>query len=120
MGKISAIFSVLQAGSEVVDKARGKSGQLTANYVVVFISAVIGLLNLFDCSWCDFQLTSDQMIGISTAIITIYGLFNNLATAATSQHATINPVENVKILLKTKDLPPVSDELAKQIQDAHK
>ncbi len=117
MGKISALLGVLKAGTEIADKARGKAGALTVNYIVVFISAAIALLNAFDCGICDFNLTNEQLITISSSVLAIIGLFNNVATAATSTSATINPVASVKILLN-KNVKPIDPELAKQIQES--
>lgn len=113
MNKLSALFGVLQAGSEVVDKARFKSGQLTVNNIVILISAIIALINTFGQN---ISLTPDQIIGIASGLMAIYGVFNNLGVAMTSTHASISPIENVKILLKPKQLPNVSSDLAQEIE----
>lgn len=116
MNKLSALFNLLKTGTEIADKAKTKGATISVNYIVLFISAAIGLLNTFDCSFCDFALTNDQLIGIATAVTTILALFNNVSTAATSQHATIDPIESVKMALAPKQLPNVSSDLAQEIE----
>lgn len=118
MGKIAALLGVLKSGTEIADKARGKAGALTVNYIVVFISACIALLNTFSCSWCSFNLSNEQLITISSSIMAIIGLFNNVATAATSSSASINPVTSVKILMN-KQVKPIDPELVKQIRESN-
>lgn len=117
MEKLAALFGVLKSGAEIGDKVKAKNGTLAINNIVVFIAACIYFLNTFDCSFCDFQLTNDQLVGISSAIVTVIGLFNNISHAATSVHATINPIENVKIALAKKELPVVDQELAQKIRE---
>jgi hypothetical protein len=116
MNKLSALFNLLKAGTEIADKAKTKGATISVNYIVLFISAAIGLLNTFDCGICNFSLTNDQLIGIATAVTTILALFNNVSTAATSQYASIDPVESMKLALAPKKLPNISSELAQEIE----
>lgn len=99
MEKLAALFGVLQSGSEIVAKEKAKAGSITINNIILVLSALIGLINTFGYN---IDLTNEQLIGISSACLSVYALFNNVSHAATSKSASINPIENVKILIAAK------------------
>jgi hypothetical protein len=119
MEKIKALLSILRIGYEIDDKVRVKHGTLLVNNVVMFIAALIGFIKLFDCYLCStIDLSNDQLVGISTGIVSMLAIINNVSTAATSSSASINPVTSVKILMN-KEVKPIDPELAKQIRESN-
>lgn len=93
--KISQMMEIFQAGREVANPEFWKQKTINANVIMVIISGIVGVLNMFECSICDLQLTSEQIIGITTGITTIVGIFNAGSTMATSS----------KVGFKTKPKP---------------
>lgn len=115
MEKLAALFGVLQAGTEVVAKEKAKAGSITINNIILILSALIGLLNTFGYN---IELNNEQLIGIGTAFMSVYALFNNVSHAATSKSASINPIENVKILVQSKqDVKELEPSLINEIKE---
>lgn len=101
--KAQDLIEVFQAGKEVANPEFWKQKTINANVIMVLISGVIGILNFFDCSFCSIQLTPEQMIGITTGIVSIAGLFNAGSTMATS----------AKVGFKKKVDASLSDDISK-------
>lgn len=101
------LLEVFEAGKTVANPQAWKNGTIKINIILVLISGLIGILNFFDCSFCQFTLTPDQQIGIATGIMTIAGLFNAGSTAATSDKVGFTP----------KDVEPVEQSLSDDIKD---
>lgn len=108
MMKISQMLEVFEAGKTVANPESWKKGSVNINVIMVLISGAVAVLNMFDCSFCDFQLTTEQVLGISTGIMTIVGLFNAGTTIATTEKIGVNN----KLKIETLD-----EKLAKQIKD---
>ena len=82
--KISEMMEVFQAGKQVANPAFCKQHTINANVLMVLISGIVGVMNMFDCSICDLQLSSEQLIGLATGITTIAGILNVGSTLVTS------------------------------------
>lgn len=89
--KITQMMEVFQAGKEVANPEFWKQKTIKANAIMVLISGIVAILNMFDCSLCDLQLTSEQIIGLTTGITTIAGIFNAGSTMATSAKVGFKP-----------------------------
>lgn len=89
--KISQMMEIFQAGKEVANPEYWKQKTIKANAIMVLISGVIAILNMFDCSLCSLQLTPEQIIGLTTGITTIAGIFNAGSTMATSSKVGFKP-----------------------------
>jgi hypothetical protein len=120
--KISQWLEIFQAGKAVTNPEFWKQKTINANVIMVLISGVIGILNLFDCGLCDLQLTTEQIIGITTGITTIVGIFNAGSTAATSEKVGLikkKPSKDVKkeeVESETEELTEVSADLSDDIE----
>lgn len=101
------ILEVFEAGKTVANPKAWKDGTVKINIILVLISGLIGILNFFDCSFCQFSLSPDQQVGIATGIMTIAGLFNAGSTVATSDKVGFEP----------KNVQPVSEDLSNDIKD---
>lgn len=101
--KAQDLLEVFQAGKQVANPEFWKQKTINANVLMVLISGIIGILNFFDCSICSIQLSSDQIIGITTGIVSIAGLFNAGSTMATS----------TKVGIKKKVDNSLSDDISK-------
>jgi|GEM_PF-4067557 len=116
LDKLKAAYSVFQLGKEVTNVEKLKSGSITSGYIVAFLSSLIFFLNQFECSFCDIQVDNNTLISLSTGILALISIINNILTAASSKRATLSPVQNVKTLLKKSEYEKeveVSDSLAK-------
>lgn len=100
--KVNDLMEVFQAGKEVANPAFWKQKTINANVIMTLLSGIVFIINMFDCSICDIQVTSDQLISVSTGIIAIAGMLNAGSTMATSS----------KVGLKTK----VSSDLQNEIE----
>lgn len=109
--KASDIMEVFKAGKMVANPAFWKQKTIDANTIVVLISGLVWIINFFDCSICDLQLTNDQIIGITTGIISLVGIFNNVSTAATSKKVGLKVVEKI-----TKSTPVSSPKPSTKIE----
>jgi uncharacterized membrane protein len=139
--RIKAGLDVLKHGYEVSDAEKWKSGNMFVGTLVSLLSALILLINQFDCKFCNIQLDSNTLLQISTGILGLYALIRNVISASTSKRVSINPIENIKVMTGTStatkyvtqpkwdgrterrtnddpddDLEPVSDELAEKIR----
>jgi len=83
--KINNMMEVFQAGKMVANPESWKNGTVKLNTIMVLISGVIWILNMFECSLCNIQLSADQVIGIATGVMSIAGIFNAGSTLATSE-----------------------------------
>lgn len=88
--KISQMIEVFQAGRSVSNPVAWKTGTVKLNTIMVLISGLIAILNMFDCGICNLQLTPEQIIGIATGIMAISGVFNAGSTLATSDKVGIS------------------------------
>jgi uncharacterized membrane protein len=139
--RIKAGLDVLKHGYEVSDTEKWKSGNMFVGTLVSLLSALILLINQFDCKFCNIQIDPNTLLQISTGILGLYALIRNVIAASTSKRVSINPIENIKVLTGTStatkyvtqpkwdgqterrtnddpddDLEPVSNELAEKIR----
>lgn len=103
LDKLKAAYSVFQSGKEVTNVEKLKSGSMTSGYIVAFLSSLVFFLNQFDCSFCDIQVDNNTLISLSTGILALISIINNILTAASSKRATLSPVQNVKTLFKKSE-----------------
>lgn len=105
--KANQLMEVFRAGKMVANPKAWKTHTVTINTLLVLISGGLAILNMFDCSFCGFQLTAEQQLNIATGIITIAGVFNAGSTVVTTD----------KIGIKPKDVKPVDESLSDDIKD---
>lgn len=91
--KISEMMEVFQAGKEVANAAAWKNGTIKANTIMVLLSGLVFVINMFDCSICNMHLTPEQLVGLATGIMTVAGIFNTGSTMATSSKVGITPTK---------------------------
>ena len=84
MTKIN-ILEAFQAGKCVANPENWKNHTVTANTIIVLVSGIVGIMNMFDCGICNLQLSPEQLIGISTGVMAIAGIFNTTSTIVTSE-----------------------------------
>lgn len=106
--KISQMLEVFEAGKTVSNVESWKKGSVNINVIMALISGCVAILNMFDCSFCNFQLSNEQVLGISTGIMTIAGIFNAGSTIATTEKIGVSS----KLKIETLD-----EKLAKQLKD---
>jgi len=85
------IFEVFRAGKSVANPEAWKKGTVSVNTILVLISGALSVMNFFDCSFCNFKLTSEEQLNIALGIMTIAGIFNAGSTAATTEKIGISP-----------------------------
>lgn len=95
--KVSQFIEVFHSGKMVANPEAWKNGTVKLNTIMVLISGLLAILNMFDCSVCNLQLTSEQVIGISTGIMTIAGIFNAGSTLATSDKVGFKPKPKIEV-----------------------
>lgn len=100
--KVSQMTEVFEAGKKVANPEFWKQRTVDVNVLLVLLSGIIGVLNMFDCSFCNLELTPEQLLGITTGITTIVGIFNAGATVATTD----------KIGIKKKVSTDLSDDIS--------
>lgn len=116
--KITQMMEIFQAGKAVANPEFWKQKTINANVIMVLISGVVGLLNMFDCSLCDLQLTTEQIVGITTGITTIVGIFNAGSTLATSEKVGFKPKPKTKVTNETeKEVEPELSEVESDLSD---
>ena len=103
--KIQAGIDVLKTGSEISSPEKWKAGKQLLGNLVVFLSACVILMNQFDCAFCNINVPEETLVDISSGILGAYALIANIITAITSRRATVNIVENVKILSNKSTVP---------------
>jgi len=89
--KISQMMEIFQAGKSVANPEFWKQKTINANTIMVLLSGLVAVLNMFDCGICNMQLTPEQLIGLATGITTVAGLFNIGSTMATSTKVGFKP-----------------------------
>lgn len=102
--KANDLMEVFKAGKEVADPAFWKQKTINGNVLMVLISGIIGIINFFDCSFCNIELSPDTIVGISTGIVAIAGAINAGSTMATSTKVGIG---------KTKVNQELADDIKK-------
>jgi hypothetical protein len=112
--KITQMMEVFQAGKEVANPEFWKQKTIKANAIMVLISGIVAILNMFDCSLCDLQLTSEQIIGITTGITTIAGIFNAGSTMATSAKVGFKPTKTSPEEVVEEEIEEVVEEEIKE------
>ena len=80
-GKMGAFFRVYRAGMSLADVVKGKQIQIAAGYLAALLTALVGLAKAFGI---DLVLTDAQIMELSGAVVTVFGLFNHAATVATT------------------------------------
>jgi hypothetical protein len=93
--KVSEMMEVFKAGKEVANPAFWKQHTINLNTLMVAISGLVYILNMFECSICDLQLSHDQLINIGSGVVAIFGAINAGSTMATSTKVGIKPKAKV-------------------------
>jgi len=88
---INQLTEVFNAGKCVANPEAWKKHTVTVNTLLVLISGALGILHYFDCSFCQFNLTSEQQLTIATFIMTMFGLFNAGSTIVTTEKIGLKP-----------------------------
>lgn len=85
LNKVKAVFSlpeVLEKGKMVTNPEAWKTGQINTSVLMGLFAALITAARFFGY---DLNLTDEELLSISTAIMAIYGLFYNpVATVVSS------------------------------------
>ena len=89
--KFSQMMEIFQAGKSVANPEFWKQKTINANTIMVLLSGLVAILNMFDCGICNMHLTPEQLIGLATGITTVAGLFNIGSTMATSTKVGFKP-----------------------------
>ena len=92
--KFTAVFSIpeaLQAGKMVSNPTAWKQGQITASVLVGLLGSIIAVLPLFG-----YQLDIDDVTlnSIAGGVPAVYGVFNQVATAASTDKVGITGKAN--------------------------
>lgn len=109
--KLQASLEVLQTGKEIINPEKWKAGKQILGNLVIFLSACVILMNQFNCSFCDINVSEETLTDIASGALGVYALIVNIITAITSKRSTLNLVENVKILSNTSDMPDYVTEI---------
>lgn len=80
--QMGAFFRVFRAGMALADVVKGKQIQIAAGYIAALLTSLVGLAKAFGI---DMPLTDAQIMELSGAVVTVFGLFNHAATVATTQ-----------------------------------
>lgn len=84
MNKLGALFTipeVLRQGKIVANPEAWKKGQINASFLTGFLGLIVAALKLFGV---DLPVDDEQLALIATGILTVFGLFNPMATIASS------------------------------------
>lgn len=111
------MMEVFQAGKEVANPEFWKQKTIKANAIMVLISGIVAILNMFDCSLCDLQLTSEQIIGITTGITTIAGIFNAGSTMVTSTKVGFKPKKSSTEVVVEEE---IEEEIEEEVKPSKK
>lgn len=105
--KARDLVEVFHAGKMVANPKAWKAGTVTVNTILVLISGGLGIMHMFDCSFCGIELSAEQQLNIAMGIITFAGIFNTGSTVATTDKIGFTP----------KDVKPVDADLEKDLKD---
>lgn len=92
--KLSAFFSipeVLKQGKVVTNPIAWKTGQITVSFLAGFLGLLVGALKLFGV---ELPITDEQLTLIASSILTVFGLFNPVATVASTDKLGIKSNNN--------------------------
>lgn len=84
MNKFTAIFSVpevLRQGKMVANPEAWKKGQITTSFLVGFIGLLVSASSLLGY---ELPITNDQIAGIAGGIMAVFGVYNSVSTAAST------------------------------------
>jgi hypothetical protein len=111
--KIKEMMEIFEAGKQVAKPAYWKQKTIDINKIILVISGAVGILNMFDCSVCNLHLSSEQLIGIATGVMSIASIFNMGSTAATSTKVgLLKPQKPATVVdVKTSDTEVQDDEV---------
>ena len=82
--KVKEMMEIFEAGKQVANPTYWKQKTIDMNKLILVLSGLVGIINMFDCSMCNIQLSPDQLIGIATGLISAVSVFNMGSTAATT------------------------------------
>lgn len=91
MSKLKAIFTipeVLKRGKVVANPEAWKSGQITVSYLAGFLGILLSATQLFGL---DLPVSDEQLTLIAGGILAAFGMFNPVATVASSDKIGIKP-----------------------------
>lgn len=91
MSKLKAIFTipeVLKQGKVVANPEAWKSGQITVSYLAGFLGILLSATQLFGL---DLPVSDEQLTLIAGGILAAFGMFNPVATVASSDKIGIKP-----------------------------
>lgn len=91
MNKLSAFLAVLRYGSSLTDSATWKVRQNLVNALIGLLGALAVVATLFGV---DLNVSTDDLMAIAGGIASIWGLFNNYITTATTDKIGVPPVSN--------------------------
>lgn len=94
MNKLGALFSipeVLRQGKIVANPEAWKNGQITASFLAGFLGLAVTAAKL---AGVDLFVTDEQLVIISTGVLTIFGLFHPVATVASSDKVGFRASDN--------------------------
>lgn len=106
LNKISAGWKVLKAGEMVANPVAWKRGQITVGYLVGFLSASVVLVRSLGY---EIPVSDEQLSAIATVILFIYGLFNNVATSASTDKINLLGQEPRNIMVPSSIITGHSD-----------
>lgn len=77
---------VMQKGKAVSNPEAWKNGQVTSNAIAAFLTLVLGVSQAFGY---DIPLSAEQINYVAGGLISVYGLYNVVATVATTEKVGI-------------------------------
>jgi hypothetical protein len=79
--KATSLWDLFKAGQMVANPVAWKTGQITAAYIVAFLSAGVATARAFGY---DLPVTDEQLGVIASIILGAFGLFNHIATTVST------------------------------------
>lgn len=78
---VNLLPDVLKKGQVVANPELWKKGQITSGVLTTFLTAVLALAKVFGY---DIPLTDEQIAYIASGILSTYGMYNIVATVAST------------------------------------
>ncbi len=92
--KFNALFSipeVLKQGKIVANPEAWKNGQITVSFLAGFIGLLLSAAGIFGL---ELPVSQEQLLAIASGVLAGFGLFNPIATAASSDKVGIKSTGN--------------------------
>lgn len=88
---INLLPEVMQRGKAVANPEAWKKGQITSGILAAFLTALLGLSRALGY---DIPLTDEQITYLASGALSMYGMYNVVATVVSTDKVGVKPKDN--------------------------